>query len=71
MISDEATETESEEEEDEEEDDEDSSKKAKVVVSKKSSNSVPKKKIDLNEEKADEMEKSLDMEMKPTAESLV
>ena len=63
MISDEATESESEEEEDEEEDDEDSSKKY--------SNSVPKKKIDLNEEKANEMEKSLDMEMKPTAESLV
>lgn len=63
MLSDEATETESEEDEEE-----------KEPSKKHISNSAPKtkaKKVDVNDEKADEMEKSLDMEMKPQAGSLV
>lgn len=78
QLSDEADETDSEEEEDEEEEEEKPKPKAKAKANaktktkakasapaKKTKKEVATPKVDINEEKADEMEKSLDMEMKP------
>lgn len=76
QLSDEADETDSEEEEDEEEEEEKPKPKPKAKANaktktkaaapaKKTKKEVASPKVDINEEKADEMEKSLDMEMKP------